>query len=354
MPGPDDSKKLSISISTESVLKVIGILIAVGFLWLIRDIIALIFVSFILASAFDPTVDIIQRFRIPRAVGIVVIYVVFFSVLTFVVVGISGPIATEVRNIAQELPKYYAEINASLERFQSANIFDGQRVSEIQGGLDQVILNLTRLASGNVLPVVSSIFGGLVSILLVLVITFYFSVHEGAVKKFLIWIVPKGREQESVAVMEKIQKKLGLWLRGQVLLSLIIFVVTYVGLKLLGVKYALVLALLAGFFEVIPYLGPILSAVPAVFLSLISPWGGIFKAVLVTMLYIVIQQAENNIIVPKVMSRTIGLNPLIVIISILIGVKIAGVVGALMAVPLASAVTVYLQERGYYNKEVST
>jgi predicted PurR-regulated permease PerM len=183
--------------------------------------------------------------------------------------------------------------------------------------------------------------------MLALVITFYFSVQENAVKQFIVWLTPKGKEEKTVLIIEKIQSRLGLWLRGQMLLSLIIFIITYVGLKILGIKYALVLALLAGFFEVVPYLGPILSAVPAVFLTLISPWGGWFKALMVLVLYVVVQQAENNVIVPKVMARTVGLNPLIVIISILIGAKIAGVAGALVAVPVATALAVVLKELGY-------
>lgn len=341
------NNKVYFSISLNSILRVFLVLVIIWFAWLIRDIIALVFISLILASAFDPTVDYLQQRRIPRAFGIILIYIVFFSALTMVVIGISKPIANEVRNIAQDIPHYYQEINKSLERFQSAPLFGTDRTTPIRGGLDEALVNLTQLASGNVLPVASTIFGGLITIMMALVITFYFSVQESAVKQFIVWLTPKGKEEKTIQIIEKIQTRLGLWLRGQLLLSLIIFIITYVGLKLLGIQYALVLALLAGFFEVVPYLGPILSAVPAIFLSLISPWGGWFKAVLVMVLYMVVQQAENHIIVPKVMSRTVGLNPLIVIISILIGAKVAGVAGALVAVPVATALDVVLSELGY-------
>lgn len=345
-----DSKdsKLTVGISTASVLKVILILIGVGFLWLIRDIAALLFVALILASAFDPTIDWLQRFHFPRSLGVIVIYAIFLSILSSVIIGISGPIATEVRAIAEDLPEYYEAINHNLEQFQATSpFFTPDRVTNIRGGLDEFISDLTQLASKNALPVITKLFGGLFSLMLILVITFYFSVHEPAVKHFIVWLVPKEKESQTIDVIDKIQKKLGLWLRGQVLLSLIIFVIIYVGLKIIGIRYALVLALLAGFFEMVPYLGPVLSAVPAIFLTLISPWGGLFKAFLVLLLYFFVQQAENNLIVPKVMSKTVGLNPLVVIIAILVGAKIGGVVGALMGVPVATALTVYLEALGY-------
>ncbi|MBI4090580.1 MAG: AI-2E family transporter [Candidatus Komeilibacteria bacterium] len=342
-----DGNKVVFSISMSSILRVFLILVLIGFAWLIRDIIALVFVSLILASAFDPTVDYLQQRRIPRAFGIILIYIVFFSALTVVVIGISRPIANEVRNIAQDIPHYYQEINNSLDRFQYTPLFANDKSTSFRGGLDQALANLTQLASGNVLPVASAIFGGVITIMLALVITFYFSVQESAVKQFIVWLTPKGKEEKTAQIIEKIQSRLGLWLRGQLLLSFVIFVITYVGLKILGIQYALVLALLAGFFEVVPYLGPILSAVPAIFLTLISPWGGWFKAGLVLILYVVVQQAENNIVVPKIMARTVGLNPLIVIVSILIGAKVGGVAGALVAVPIATALDVVLSELGY-------
>jgi predicted PurR-regulated permease PerM len=133
----------------------------------------------------------------------------------------------------------------------------------------------------------------------------------------------------------RVQDKLGLWLRAQLLLSGIIFLVTWIGLLILGVKYSLVLALIAGITEVIPFIGPIIGAIPAVLLAFLqSP----IKALLVLILYLVIQQLEGNILVPKVMQKTVGLNPIVVIVVILLGAKIAGVLGALLSIPVAVAI----------------
>ncbi|MBU4332000.1 AI-2E family transporter, partial [Patescibacteria group bacterium] len=137
------------------------------------------------------------------------------------------------------------------------------------------------------------------------------------------------------------QKKIGSWLRGQVILMIIIGILSYIGLLILGVRYALLLALFAGLMEIIPYIGPIFGAVPAVFIALTqSP----IKGLLVIVLYLIIQQLENNLIVPKIMKRAVGLNPIVVILVILIGGKIAGIVGALIAVPVATAFSVMLKD----------
>lgn len=142
---------------------------------------------------------------------------------------------------------------------------------------------------------------------------------------------------------------MGYWLRGQLLLSLIVFVMVYIGLSILNVKYALLLALLAGLFEVVPFLGPWISAIPGVFFAFSQ--GGIGKAVLVAVVYLVVQQIENNLIVPKVMGKTTGLNPLVVIIAILIGARLAGAIGALLAVPVTLAITVYFESFKEYKNQ---
>ena len=137
------------------------------------------------------------------------------------------------------------------------------------------------------------------------------------------------------------QTKIGLWLRGQVILSFIIFCLTFLCLYILGVRYALVLALLAGLTEYIPYFGPFLGAIPAVFLAFTqSP----VLALFVALIYYLIQLVENNIIVPKLMQKVVGLNPIVSIIVILTGYKIAGVLGAILAVPVSTAVGVFLRD----------
>jgi predicted PurR-regulated permease PerM len=142
-------------------------------------------------------------------------------------------------------------------------------------------------------------------------------------------------------LFNRVQRKMGLWLRGQLILCLIIFALTYLGLSILGVKYALILALIAGLTEFIPYLGPFLGGVPAVFLAFTqSPTLAIFVAIL----YIIVQQIENNFLTPKIMEKAVGLNPIVSIAAIMVGFSIGGVIGALLSIPVATAAVVVIQD----------
>jgi len=333
-----NNKNTTISISTATIIKIILILIVLVFLYLIREVLALIFVALVLASAFDPWVDWFHQRRIPRGLGILVIYIILFSIISASVFLLITPISNEVKDIALNFPHYYQKVLEWYGKFQSL----GGPANGLQ--LDN---NLTSLgdnigaALNKLINTVFSIFGGIVSFFLILVITFYFSVEEEGVKRFVRVITPLKHQPYVMQLIVRMQRKMGLWLRGQIILSLIIFVLVFTGLSILGIKYALLLAFLAGIFEIIPFLGPTISAVPAIFLALTqSP----LKALFVVILYLIVQQLENHIITPKVMGKTVDLNPLIVIIVILIGVKVGGVIGALMAVPVATALSVFLKD----------
>jgi len=189
--------------------------------------------------------------------------------------------------------------------------------------------------TGSVFSAITSLFGGLATFFLVLVLCFYFSVKKDGLKNLIHSVTPSKYQKYTMQLFVRIQDKLGLWLRGQLFLSVIIFSITWIGLFALGIRYSLVLALIAGITEIIPFIGPIIGAVPAVLLAFLqSPIDGLF----VLILYIVIQQLENNVIVPKVMQKTVGLNPIVVILVILLGAKLAGVLGALLSIPVAVSI----------------
>ena len=175
----------------------------------------------------------------------------------------------------------------------------------------------------------------------ILVITFYLTISKNGFRQFLEFIVPSKYHTNLLRMFSMSQKKVGLWFRGQLLLCSIIGILSFIGLLILGVQYALVLGLIAGISEIIPFVGPILGAIPAVVLAFIqSP----IKALLVIILYIVIQQFENHIIVPNLMNRVIGLNPIVVIVTILIGGKLAGIIGAIVAVPVATVIVMLAKD----------
>ncbi len=332
-------KNFTVNISSQTFIKILLFFVAIAFLYMVREAIALIFIALILASALDPFVDWLGKFKIPRGVGIIVIYILILSIISSVIIMIIPPITAEVKLIANDFPIYYEKVVDGFNYF-TTNRNDIQIADQLQNSLDTITGNLSRAASG-VFDTLMGIFGGLFSFFLVLVITFYFTVEEEGLKRFIKSVTPTQYQPYLMQLVSRIQKKLGYWLRGQLILSVIIFVLTFIGLTVLGVEYALLLALMAGIFEIIPYMGPMIAAVPAIFLAFMqSP----LKGLLVLILYVIIQQLENHIIVPKVMSRSVGINPLVVIIVLLVGGKLGGVMGMVLAVPVATAISVFMDD----------
>ncbi|MEK7167961.1 MAG: AI-2E family transporter [Patescibacteria group bacterium] len=339
MFGIPDGKKITIDISVMALFKVLAIILAVVFVFYIRNVVLILFVSLVLASAFDPSIDWLQKHKIPRSAGILLIYLVVLLVLSGAIYLIIPPIAIEVNQLSKDFPMYWEKITSSAKAVQDYSTSHGWD-GNIQDSLNAMQTNLSS-AAGSVFSTVFSLFGGLVSFFVILFITFYLTVEEQAMKRVIRSFLPVKYQPYITHLINRIQEKIGHWLRGQLLLSLIIFIVSWIGLSAMGVKYALVLALFAGVTEIIPYLGPFLGAIPAVFIGFtMSPWIGLG----VIILYGVIQLAENHIIVPKVMQKVVGLNPVVTIVAILIGAKIAGVLGLLLAVPVATALSVFFED----------
>ncbi|MBU1036447.1 AI-2E family transporter [Patescibacteria group bacterium] len=333
----------TINISTSTFIKLLIIFFIIVFLYLIKEVIALIFISLVLASALDPLVDWFKKFRIPRGLGIIIIYIIILSIVSAAIFLIVPPITKEIGQIATHFPVYYEKIANGIQSLQGKSNIDTQ--AELQKGLNALSSGLP-FAVNNILSILFTFFGGVVSFLLVLVITFYLTIEENNLKKFLRAVSPSKYQPYIAQVIFRIQRKMGLWLRGQLILSLIVFALSFIGLSILGVQYALLLALIAGILEVIPFIGPNLAAIPAIFFGFLqSPLMG----VLVIALYFIIQQLENHIIVPKVMGKSVDLNPLVVIVVILIGAKIGGVAGALISVPVATALSVFISD--FINKK---
>jgi predicted PurR-regulated permease PerM len=334
-----NKKSMNINVSTLAIIKIFLVLLALYFLFLIKDVLAILFVSLVLASAVDPWVDWMQKKKIPRALGIVFIYLVIFIVIGAVIYLIIPPIIQETKDLSNNFPRYMEKATATFSVWQEYSNSHGI-VDSAKDNIGALSSNMEKALSG-VFSTVSGIFGGIFSFFLILVMTFYMVVEENAIKKLVWSIAPTQHQPYIMQLINRMQRKIGMWLRGQLILSLVIFLLTYIGLSVLGVKYALVLALIAGLTEFIPYLGPMIGAVPAIFLSFSQ---APILAVFVIGLYYIIQLTENNILVPKIMQKAVGLNPIISIAVLLMGFKVAGVVGAIISIPVATAVSVFVQD----------
>ncbi len=320
--------------STQVILKVVLVVLALALLWAIRDIILLFLLAVVFASAMEPLADYLHTKRIPRSVSVLAVYVLVLG-LVFVVGAVLVPvIAEQFKLLATNFPSYLATFQDKYPNlhglFGTLNISDV--LQSLVGGGNE----------GGVFSRTLGVFNGLLGFITVMVISFYLVVaDQNGMKELIRPLVPIQRRDQVMHLIRKIQKKMGLWVLGQLLLSVSIFLLSFIALSLLGVKYALVLALLAGLLEVVPYMGPVLSAIPAFFFALIqSP----ALAVAVVVLYILIQKTEGYVLVPKIMHKTVGTSPLVVMLSLLIGFKLAGIVGLLLGVPVAGALLVLMEE----------
>ena len=325
------------SISFKSILKVVGVLVGIYFLYFIKDLLLILFLAMILASLIKPVANWFRQHKMPAAFGVIIVYIVLIGSLVGAISILSPALLKEAKALFGSLDEYIKNAGQFFSRFEAK--------SDLLDNLSEKIKSITSGDSSNILgqlvATVRGFFGGVVSGVLVLVIAFYLVIEEDGLKKMARGIIPPAYYGNFVELAVKIQQKVGAWLRGQLLLGLIVGTMAYVGLLILGIPNALVLAFIAGLTEMVPYIGPIFGAIPAVLLALaISP----IKGLSVVILYFIIQQTENHLLVPKVMQKTIGINPVISILALATGFKLGGVVGALISLPVVAAVEVILRE----------
>lgn len=324
----------NIHISTTSLLKVGGIAIAAYLLFLVREILLALFVSLIIASIIEPLAHKFEQKKIPRAVATVLVYVGIFGVLGLVFTLLIPIIVRDLPQVFVQIQEYLLIVSNSPKlSFLHINDLILPSVIFSEGGAGQ----FSSFFSG-----VGEFFGGLFSFVLVLVFTFYLVIQKDPLRKILTSIVPDQYIGTVLDRVQKVQDTLGAWFRGQLLLSGIIGVVVFLGLTVLGVKYAAVIALLSAILEFAPYIGPIFASIPALLFAFMQ--GGLSFFLIVGAFYVIIQQIENHIVAPKVMQFAVGLNPIVSIIAVLVGAKFAGVLGALIAVPVATAIHVLLED----------
>jgi predicted PurR-regulated permease PerM len=248
------------------------------------------------------------------------------------------PITTEIGRFSDNFPRYLEKIVQSYSAVREYSVEHGL-LDQVKTAFGTVNSNIQAAAS-NIFSGVFSFFGGVFSLALIFVMTFYMTVEEEAIKKLVWAIAPNRKRYYVMSLISRMQKKINAWLRGQIILSFSIFGLTYFGLLFIpSMDYKLVLAIIAGIFETIPYLGPMLAAIPAVFLAFTqSP----LLALIVAAVYYLIQIIENNFLVPKVMQRAVGLNPIVSIAVLLVGFNIGGVMGAILSIPVATAASVFI------------
>ena len=302
-------KPAKIEISHKTIIFTAFFLIFLWFLFQIRNILLLIFIAIIFMSALSPIVDKLEKLKVPRGLSILLIYILIWTGISYGIASLVPPLVEQTTKFITRLPQDIANLS--------------------QGRFDVSIFNshLNALPE-QILKIAVSTFANVAGLFTFMVIVFYLIMERKNLHKYLVFML--GNNGTEKHLIEKLESKLGSWMRGQLALMLIVGMMSYLGLTFLGVEFAVPLAFLAGMLEIIPNIGPTVSMIPAVLVALgTSP----VLALAVFALYFLIQQLENNFIVPKIMSKAVGLSPLVIIISLLIGFKTAGIPGAILSVP---------------------
>lgn len=325
----------TVTLSMNTFLKLLLIVLAVAFVYQIRDVLIVIFVALVLAAAIDPWITALERRGIPRGVGIAIIFISLIAFISLVLIALVPLLADQLTQFVNAFPDLYAKGFSLIQGVKDQTILDG-----LQKGVESLNSAVGQLTQGFFSGVVG-FFGGVFTFISIFVLTFYLTMEEQGMKRLAVDLAPAKYRPYLSKLFHRIEERLGHWLRGQLFLGLIIATVTYIGLSIIGIKYALVLALIAGITELLPAIGPFIGAIPAIIVALSQQP---ILAVWVAGMYLVIQQLENHFIVPKVMSKASGLNPVIVIISLLVGAKVAGMIGVILAVPTVIIITTFLED----------
>ena len=314
------NKHNHIAIAPISMIYFLAIILGIYFLYMVRQIILLVFMAFILMVALGPVSRKLQKYlKFPKPISIVATYVLFVALLALFVSIVIPPLVTQLGGLVHLI-----------------------NIPAVQNELLDVQFSLTDLSSlvervgsslGAVLSVVSSTFSGIFTTFTLLVMSFFMLQEREKIHWKIRWFTNKKDHIERAKhFIDDVEVQLGGWVRGQLILMLVIGSMTYLGLLALNVPYALPLAILAGLLEMVPNIGPTIAAIPAVIIAYfqVNP----VMAIATLVLTIAIQQIENNFLVPKVMNDNAHVSPLVSIVSILIGVELGGVLGALLAVPI--------------------
>lgn len=312
-----------IEISYKTILFILAVIAGIWFLNEIKEILLSLFISFVLMSALRPMVDRLEKKGLPRILVLFLIYVLIILILFAIGTMVIPVLIKESARLIGRLPIYFDGAMRTLNL--DTSVFSTQIAP----------------ASESVFKLTVGIFSNLLSFISLFVFTFYLLWERNHLKEVLTNFVGEDMGNRIFGIVLKIEKRLGGWVRGQFILCFIIGLMTYVSLILLRIDYALPLAIVAGVLEMVPTIGPIISAIPAVIIGLAtSPLLGLVLAAL----YFIIQQVENHLIVPNVMKKVTGLSPLLIIIALMIGGKMMGVLGVILAVPMVLVIQVLVQE----------
>ena len=334
--------KINITLSRSTIFNFFFFFIMIYLFVFLWDVVLIFLTSIVIASFVESASNRLTKLKIPRTAAVVMVYALGVAILAGLFYALVPVLTGEVSSLIKSVSDFFPDSNI----IQSINsVGDAKNaINDVSGGAPVAELvagakGFLDGVSGTFFGTVSFIFGGVVNLILIFIISFYLSVEERGIEKFLKIVTPLKKEAYVVDLWNRVERKISLWVQGQMVLGLIIGFLTFIGLLIIGVDYAFILALVAAVSELIPY-GLILAIIPAVTLSFFD--GGLTLMLVTGAFFIILQQLENYLIGPLIVRRATGVPPLVAILSLLIGAKLAGFWGLIIAIPVAVFLMEYM------------
>lgn len=340
-------EKNHIEISGTTIIKTLLFLVIFWALYILRDSVLAVIAAIVISSAIDPGVRWFEKRKIPRVVGVIFIYLSTTAMLGFILFFIVPTFLAETSSLVSNIPTYINQINDAIPLLDQS-ILEGYSpiIKQIADNISHVsyVENISKngLAQSSGVFDSARVFSGVISFILIVVLSFYFSVTKDGVTHFLRIVTPIKNEEYVISLWTRTKIKIGAWMQGQIFLGALVGSIIFMLLSILHVKHALPLGILAGILEIIPVFGPTLAAVPAVMFALLD--GGAGLGVWVLLVYVLVQQFENHIFYPLVVRKMVGIPPILVIISLVVGYDLAGFLGILLSVPLSVLLVEFMDD----------
>ena len=325
----------AVVISTGTIVRTVLVLFAVYLFWSLRDLILVLLTSIVIASFIEAAIPSFKKIKIGRVFAVVIMYVLAISFLASIFYLFAPLLITEIYNFATFISQYAPGVDFlnyfHNEAFSGAkdvvnNLSHGMSIGNLLATSQAFITNL----SSGFFTTLSVAFGSIFNVVLIVIISFYLSIQDKGIENFLRVILPLRFEEYVIDLWNRTRVKIGLWMKGQMLLGILIAILTYLVLAIMGIQYALLLSIIAGLMELIPY-GILIALVPAVSFSYLS--GGMSTALMVLGAYLIIHMFEVYLFSPLVIKKVTGLSPLIIILAVLVGVELGNFWGLLLSIP---------------------
>jgi predicted PurR-regulated permease PerM len=323
-------EKIKLEISWASLWRIFLFAVVVAVFYFGRQILLGLFLAIVIASGLDGLVDFLERRGLPRNISVILIFLAILFLLTLFIYTVF-PLALAEFNI----------IFSGVDKGGGLGLLSSLKSSKsFSAALTQLS---SQVFSGNTSPLdfFSTALGGFGLAASVILSSFYLSLSRDGVERFIKVVIPPDYEATALRIYERSKKKLGAWVRMQIMLTVIMGLTVWAGLSVLGVPYAFFIACLAGIFELVPFLGPILAGVVAV----VSAMGTSATLAVYTLIFFVLaQQFESNILIPLLSRRTVGIHPVIAIVALLIGAEVGGILGIVISIPAAAVFQEVIEE----------